>query len=162
MRGTHPRVWARSRFVGGRGKLLAWLCCDRNTPSLMAVRGFDSQLFTLTWLSNGTHAAVANVATEHLGLSVLWHNLATTALLMKENLLSEISLFTFWLAGAYLVHLFWWTSSIAIAVIRILCSSKYCSPPLQFRLKKYFHFKLHFPFLSFTKLIWGEILFPGS
>jgi len=46
-------------------------------------------------LSNGTHAAVANMAIEHLGLSVLWHNLATTALLMKENLLSEISLFYF-------------------------------------------------------------------
>lgn len=159
---AHPRVWVRSHFVGDRGKLLAWLCCDWNTPSLMAVRGFDSQLLTLTWLSNSTRAAAASVAIEHLSVSVLWHNLAKTALLMKAKLLSEISLFTFWLAGAYFVHLFWWTSSIAIAVIRILCSSKYCSPPLQFRLKKYFHSKLHFPFLSFTKLIWGEILFSGS
>lgn len=94
------------------GELSRWLCCSGNALLLTAARGLDSQLLTLTWLSDGIRTAIGNAAIERHSQSALQNNLAMIVLFMKANLLSETSLFIFWLAGAYDVRLFWWITSV--------------------------------------------------
>lgn len=154
-----------SCFAGVGGKLSRWLCYGGNTLLLMAAHGLDSQLLTLTWLSDGISAAIGNAAIESLSQSALQNILAMIVLFMKVNLLSETSLFIFWLAGAYDVRLFWWITSAFQH-----CNSRnkdFMFQPISFtstaiQAAKLFPFWTSVPIflLSFVKLLWGEILFP--
>lgn len=159
-------ILACSRFAGVRGKLSRWFCCSGKALLVTTAHGLDSQLLTLTWLSDGIRAAMGNAAIELLSQSVLQNNLAVMVLFMKANLLSETSLFIFWLAGAYDVRLFWWITSgfqhcnsrnkdfmfqhISFTSIAVQAANLF---PLWTSVPIFL--------VSFAKLLWGEILFPG-
>lgn len=159
-------ILACSRFAGVGGDLSRWLCCSGNVLLRTAAHGLDSQLLTLTWLSDGIRAAMGNAAIERLSQSALQNNLAMIVLFMKANLLSETSLCIFWLAGAYDVRLFWWITSLFQH-----CNSRnkdfmfqhISFTSIAIQTAKLFPFWTSVPIclLSFVKLLWGEILFPG-
>lgn len=88
-------VLAHSCFAGGGGKLSRWWCYSGNAGLLTTAHGLDSQLLTLTWLSDGIRAAVGKAAIECLRGSVLQNNLAMIVVFIKANLPSETCLFYF-------------------------------------------------------------------